>query len=177
VQDKKERDIFAGGVPSLTSAIDAKSAWTRGHSERVTEYALLIGKRMGLDQDTLKKLELAALLHDIGKIGTTDHILEKKGLLTLTETADMRQHPLKGAEIVAGIKQLREVGEINKMPPRAARREGISLWPYGTEHTFSVQDNNRGGRLRFDDHQAALQGDSGAGICAERAQEERGHAV
>lgn len=100
------QELFLGTVKSLSSAIDAKSKWTAGHSERVTSYALGIGKEMGLAEAELKNLELAGLLHDVGKIGTYESILDKPGKLTDEEIAIMRQHPVKGAEIIAPIKQL-----------------------------------------------------------------------
>src|SRR4030066_219312 len=94
---------------SLSSAIDAKSPWTAGHSERVTKYALQIGKEMGLSEKELKDLELAGLLHDVGKIGTYESILDKPGKLTDEERAIMQQHPVMGAEILAPIKQLKDI--------------------------------------------------------------------
>ncbi len=102
-------ELFLGTVKSLSSAIDAKSKWTAGHSERVTSYALGIGQELGLSEKETKDLELAGLLHDIGKIGTYESILDKPGKLTDEEIAVMRQHPVKGAEIIAPIKQLKHV--------------------------------------------------------------------
>ncbi len=99
-------ELFLGTVRSLSSAIDAKSPWTAGHSERVTKYALDIGKEMGLSEKELKDLELAGLLHDVGKIGTYEYILDKPDRLTDDETKIMRQHPGKGANILMSIKQL-----------------------------------------------------------------------
>lgn len=103
------QELFLGTVKSLSSAIDAKSKWTAGHSERVTSYALGIGKEMGLAEAELKNLELGGLLHDIGKIGTYESILDKPGKLTEEEIAILQQHPVKGAEIIAPIKQLKGV--------------------------------------------------------------------
>ena len=98
--------LFLGTVRSLSSAIDAKSPWTSGHSERVTRYALRIGTDMGLAGNELKDLELAGLLHDVGKIGTYEYILDKPDKLTNDEMNIMRQHPGKGADILMSIKQL-----------------------------------------------------------------------
>lgn len=125
---KQIQELFLGAIKSLTSAIDAKSAWTRGHSERVTQYALAIGKRLELEEEPLKRLELAGLLHDVGKIGTIDSILEKEGELTEEEFESVKLHPLKGAEIVAGIKQLRDVAEIIKYHHERPDGKG---YPYG----------------------------------------------
>ena len=102
-------ELFVGVVKSLSSAIDAKSPWTAGHSERVTKYALDIAKQMGLPEKELKDLELAGLLHDIGKIGTYESILDKPAKLTDEELAVMRQHPVMGAEILAHIRQLKDI--------------------------------------------------------------------
>lgn len=102
-------DLFIGTIRSLSEAIDAKSKWTSGHSKRVTEIAVSIGKEMGLDEATLKRLELAGLLHDIGKIGTYEAILDKPGKLTEEEQAVMRAHPGKGADILKHIKQFGDI--------------------------------------------------------------------
>jgi len=102
-------ELFLGIVRTLSKAIDAKSHWTAGHSERVTEIALDIGRRMGLDEDALATLELAGLLHDIGKLGTYEAILDKPGGLTDEELAAIRLHTVKGAEILAPIKQMKGI--------------------------------------------------------------------
>lgn len=99
-------ELFIGIVKTLSDAIDAKSPWTRGHSERVTRIALEIGHAMPLNESDLKDLEIAGLLHDIGKLGTYESILDKPGKLTEEETTLMRQHPKKGADILAHIKQM-----------------------------------------------------------------------
>lgn len=103
------KELFIGAVKTLSSAIDAKSSWTAGHSERVTKYAMTIAKEIGMEDKDLRNLELAGLLHDIGKIGTYEAILDKPGKLTDEELHIMRQHPVKGAEILAPIKQLKEI--------------------------------------------------------------------
>ena len=102
-------ELFMGTVRSFSIAIDAKSKWTAGHSERVTGYAVKIAKRMGMNGKALKDIELAGFLHDIGKIGTYETILDKPGKLTDEELALMRQHPAKGAEILASIRQLTDI--------------------------------------------------------------------
>ncbi|MBI5892957.1 MAG: PAS domain S-box protein [Deltaproteobacteria bacterium] len=102
-------NLFLGTVKSLSSAIDAKSKWTAGHSERVTEIAIKIGKGMGMDEKTLKDLEIAGLLHDIGKIGTYEYILDKPEKLSDEELNVMKMHTVKGAEILEPIKQLKDI--------------------------------------------------------------------
>ncbi len=101
--------LFLGTVKTLSAAIDAKSPWTKGHSERVTEYALSIGREMGLSETDLKHLRLSGLLHDIGKIGTYEALLDKPEKLTREEYDLVKVHPAKGAEILSPIKQLKEV--------------------------------------------------------------------
>lgn len=101
--------FFLGTVSTLSSAIDAKSPWTAGHSMRVTEYAVDIGTNMGLSEKEIRDIELAGLLHDIGKIGTYEGIIDKPGKLNDEEQMIMSQHPVKGAEILSPIKQLKEI--------------------------------------------------------------------
>ncbi len=107
VEDLEE--LFIGVVRTLSAAIDAKSPWTSGHSDRVTRIALSIGQGLGFTAGELKTLELAGLLHDIGKLATYEAILDKPGRLTPEESRVMRLHPKKGAEILAPIKQMKEV--------------------------------------------------------------------
>lgn len=102
-------ELFLGTVKSLSSGIDAKSPWTAGHSERVTKYALSIARGMEWGEKHLRDIELAGLLHDIGKLGTYETILDKSGKLTDEEFKLIRQHPLKGAEILMPIKQLKHI--------------------------------------------------------------------
>lgn len=99
-------NLFHGSVKALASAVDAKSPWTRGHSERVTNYAIAVGSEMGLSEHELETLELSGLLHDIGKIGIVDSILNKAGKLSQDEINIMRLHPVRGAEILSHIEPL-----------------------------------------------------------------------
>jgi len=92
-----------GTLYALARAIDAKSNWTAGHSERVTELALKIGQVLGLDQKKLDDLHRGGLLHDIGKIGIPPEILDKAGKLTDEEYELMREHVRIGARILEPI--------------------------------------------------------------------------
>lgn len=103
---KELKSLFNGLIFAFADALDAKSQWTRGHSERVTAYALSIAKEMGLADSELETLKTAAILHDIGKIGTYDAVLDKPGRLTEEEFELVKKHPGKGAEILRHIKQL-----------------------------------------------------------------------
>jgi PAS domain S-box-containing protein len=107
VTDLKE--LLLGTVKSLSSAIDAKSPWTAGHSERVTRYVLTIGRKMGFLEDDLKDLELGGLLHDVGKIGIYDAILNKPTPLTREEYETIKGHPLRGVGLLEPIKQLNRI--------------------------------------------------------------------
>ncbi|MDH4200006.1 MAG: GAF domain-containing protein [Spirochaetia bacterium] len=102
-------ELFLGIIKSLSAAIDAKSHWTAGHSANVTRYALLAGQKMSLEKEDLKHLEIGSLLHDIGKLGTYEAILDKPGKLSREEYDIVKQHPEKGAEILSPILQLRDV--------------------------------------------------------------------
>ncbi|MBI4850126.1 MAG: HD domain-containing protein [Nitrospirae bacterium] len=106
---KELEDLFLKLVRVMVNALDAKSPWTKGHSERVSMYAGQIAKEMMLDDDEIKNIRLAGLLHDIGKIGTDDFLLDKPGALTREEFEVVRKHPAQGAEILKGIKQLKDI--------------------------------------------------------------------
>jgi putative nucleotidyltransferase with HDIG domain len=94
------QEAYLATVRSLAAAVDAKDSYTRGHSERVATYAIMIAERMGLSHEQRIALEMAAYLHDIGKIGVREEILLKPGDLDELEMAQMRHHPLIGANIL-----------------------------------------------------------------------------
>jgi putative nucleotidyltransferase with HDIG domain len=88
-------------IETLNGAVEARDPYTAGHSQRVRRVALAAGKALDLSKDRLDLLAVAALFHDIGKIGMPDSILTKHDLLTRDEAALMREHVTRGAEIVA----------------------------------------------------------------------------
>jgi len=90
-------------VKVLAEAIDAKDPYTRGHSDRVKTMSLRLARSLGLTEDKLEILEYGALLHDIGKIGINDGILQKSGPLTPEEFQLIQEHPLIGVKIVEGV--------------------------------------------------------------------------
>jgi HD-GYP domain-containing protein (c-di-GMP phosphodiesterase class II) len=102
----KLKDSLFGLVRCLTSAIDAKDPYTCGHSERVARMAVRLGRETGASATTLSDLYLAGLLHDIGKIGIRDSVLQKPGRLTPEEVAHMQEHPVIGDRLVSNIKAL-----------------------------------------------------------------------
>jgi HD-GYP domain-containing protein (c-di-GMP phosphodiesterase class II) len=107
------KELFIGSLKALTRSIDAKDRYTRGHSERVAFISKWIAERLAdtehLDQEQIHKIYLAGLLHDIGKIGIDETVLCKKGKLSNSERARLRMHPSIGANILGGIKQMREI--------------------------------------------------------------------
>ena len=103
---KSLKDAYADTVGSFVGALEAKDTYTHGHSERVAEYAMRIGRKMELDERNLERLEYSALLHDIGKISLSQVLLNKPGALTDTEMGLMKRHPAEGAEMVGRVPPL-----------------------------------------------------------------------
>ncbi|MHB1340962.1 MAG: HD domain-containing phosphohydrolase [Coriobacteriia bacterium] len=97
------QDAYLATVRALAAAVDAKDPYTRGHSDRVAKFALVIGESMDLSGEQRTALEMAAYLHDIGKIGISEEILLKPGKLSDEEMGQMRHHPLIGANILKPI--------------------------------------------------------------------------
>jgi HD-GYP domain-containing protein (c-di-GMP phosphodiesterase class II) len=96
-------DGYKGTVRAFAAAIDAKDYYAHGHSRRVADYARLAGAALSLPQEELEVLEYAGILHDVGKIGTPDFILNKPGHLTVEEYSIIRKHPVLSASIIHGI--------------------------------------------------------------------------
>jgi putative nucleotidyltransferase with HDIG domain len=94
------RDLFYGTVQALSQAIDAKDGFTRGHADRVSRIAGAIARELGIAEREIEQIELAGLLHDIGKIGIEDRILMKPARLEADEQELMRRHPIYGASIL-----------------------------------------------------------------------------
>lgn len=101
------RDLFIGSLRAFVAAIDAKDPYTRGHSERVAKVSRLLGRYLGMSEENQESIWIAALLHDVGKIGVEDRVLQKVGRLTDEEFDQMKLHPVIGAEIIAPIDQLK----------------------------------------------------------------------
>jgi putative nucleotidyltransferase with HDIG domain len=107
--DKNLREMFISTTKALAAAIDAKDPYTRGHSQRVAQISLEIAKEMGLAPSEQQKVNVAALLHDVGKIGIEDQVLKKPTKLTEKEYGIIQQHPRWGAMIMGHIGQLKEI--------------------------------------------------------------------
>jgi diguanylate cyclase (GGDEF)-like protein len=100
---------FLSTVEALANALEARDEYTSSHARWITDTALLVGQELGLDGETLKRLELGALFHDIGKIGIPNSVLLKPGPLTDEERALIETHPELGEKIIAPIDQLQDV--------------------------------------------------------------------
>ncbi len=103
-QDLKE--TLFGLIRCLATTIDAKDPYTAGHSERVARIAVRIGEQIGISESERSDLYLAGLLHDVGKIGIRDEVLQKPGRLTEEERAHIREHPVIGDRIIGNIGKL-----------------------------------------------------------------------
>lgn len=103
------RAAYADTVRSLVGALEAKDPYTRGHSERVAAYAVELGQKLNLDARACERLEYAALLHDLGKLRLARGLLTKPGALSSEERAAIASHPVKGAEMVSRIPQLKDL--------------------------------------------------------------------
>ncbi|MEW6515742.1 MAG: HD domain-containing phosphohydrolase [candidate division FCPU426 bacterium] len=100
------QDHFADTIRALVTAMEAKDAYTYGHSDRVTQYSLMIAGQLGLSELDVRELEYTALLHDIGKIGIAEEILRKPGKLDQHEWSVVKKHTILGSTIVRPIKFL-----------------------------------------------------------------------
>jgi PAS domain S-box-containing protein len=87
------RKYFIKTIDALIAAVEAKDTYTEGHSQRVSQYAIKIGKKLGLENEQIEDIKVAGILHDVGKIGISDNILQKKGKLTYEEYEEIKQHP------------------------------------------------------------------------------------
>lgn len=101
--------LFLSTVSAMANSIDARDPYTKGHSERVTSYAVMIAEELALSGDELERLRYAGLLHDIGKIRIRDHILHKPGRLTDAEFTEMKKHPEYGVEIMQPVKAFQTI--------------------------------------------------------------------
>ncbi|HEY3616247.1 MAG TPA: HD domain-containing phosphohydrolase [Candidatus Sulfotelmatobacter sp.] len=127
---EENRELFMGSIQMLAGAVDEKDPYTRGHSDRVTRYSLLIAKEMGLSPEFMETLRISAQLHDVGKIGIEDHILKKPGALTEEEFEVMKTHTTKGANILRPVTQLAEMLPGIELHHEALDGRG---YPYGLQ--------------------------------------------
>lgn len=104
-RQKLSHRLFEQTATALVNAIDAKDTYSHGHSIRVAEYSRMIAERMGKDEEECERIYYAALLHDVGKIGIDDSIINKNGKLTEEEYAIIKTHPTMGNQILSGISE------------------------------------------------------------------------
>ncbi|MEW6622509.1 MAG: HD-GYP domain-containing protein [Bacillota bacterium] len=102
------RENYLNTIETLIKSIEAKDMYTKGHSERVAQYSVAIGRKLGLNDLDLEQLNYLALLHDIGKVAVSDTVLNKAGELTNGEFDVVKQHPQIGADIIKDIKLLKD---------------------------------------------------------------------
>jgi HD-GYP domain-containing protein (c-di-GMP phosphodiesterase class II) len=127
---EENRALFLGSIQMLAGAVDEKDPYTRGHSDRVTRYSMLIGKEMNLPASFMETLQISAQLHDVGKIGIEDHILRKPGALNEEEFEVMKTHTTKGANLLRPVTQLAEMLPGIELHHEALDGRG---YPYGLE--------------------------------------------
>jgi HD-GYP domain-containing protein (c-di-GMP phosphodiesterase class II) len=127
---EENRELFMGSIQMLAGAVDEKDPYTRGHSDRVTRYSLMIAKEMNLPAPFMETLQISAQLHDVGKIGIEDHILKKPGALTAEEFEVMKTHTTKGANILRPVTQLAEMLPGIELHHEALDGRG---YPYGLQ--------------------------------------------
>jgi HD-GYP domain-containing protein (c-di-GMP phosphodiesterase class II) len=127
---EENRALFLGSIQMLAGAVDEKDPYTRGHSDRVTRYSLMIGKELNLPAAFMETLQISAQLHDVGKIGIEDRILKKPGALTAEEFEVMKTHTTKGANILRPVTQLAEMLPGIELHHEALDGRG---YPYGLQ--------------------------------------------
>lgn len=114
IEKKENKKITLQMMQSLSTTIEAKDEYTRGHSRRVAQYAALIAKNLGWTNQEIENIKSCAYLHDIGKIGIPDQILNKPGQLTEDEFNLIKQHPIIGQDILKDITIIPHLGEVTR---------------------------------------------------------------
>lgn len=109
--NEKNRELSLQMVNALVSAVDAKDRYTNGHSRRVAEYAVLLAEKLGWDRDRLYDLKCEALMHDVGKIGIPDVVLNKQGKLNNAEFGIIKSHTVFGSDILTDMENLPDAGK------------------------------------------------------------------
>lgn len=120
------RQAYADTIASLVGAIEAKDVYTKGHSVRVAVYAVAIARQLGVSEQRIGRLEWAALLHDIGKVGVSGGILAKPGRLSDDEYTEIKRHPEIGARILKDVQYLADL-----VPAIEAHHERLDGFGYG----------------------------------------------
>ncbi|HMK28899.1 MAG TPA: HD-GYP domain-containing protein, partial [Terriglobales bacterium] len=158
---EENRELFLGSIQMLAGAVDEKDPYTRGHSDRVTRFSVLIARQLGFSGEEIERVRIAAQLHDVGKIGIEDRILKKPGALTPEEYDVMKSHTVRGANILRPVKLLAEM-----IPGIELHHESLDGkgYPYGLKgeqipmaariiavaDTFDAMTTNRPYQAAFD---------------------------
>jgi putative nucleotidyltransferase with HDIG domain len=106
---RQNQELFLETIKTLAAAIDAKDKYTRGHSDRVSSYSVAMARHLGMNQEAVFRVHIAAILHDVGKLGIRESILNKPGGLSDDEFEVMKQHPAIGAQIMSPIRMLKDI--------------------------------------------------------------------
>jgi putative nucleotidyltransferase with HDIG domain len=108
-EEQKTKEAYFELIASLVTALESKDAYTKGHTQRVCNYALMLAQKLGLSLEEKERIRKAALLHDLGKIGIPDGVLHKKGKLTDEEFSIIKEHEIVSAKILEPIKEFKDV--------------------------------------------------------------------
>ena len=111
---EKLEQAYLESIETLRYTVEAKDTYTRGHSDRVSEFSVLIGKKLGLPDNQLRTLQIGGLFHDIGKIGVPDVIIQKEGKLTDDEYSEIKNHPSIGVHILSNATIFKDIIPIVK---------------------------------------------------------------
>ena len=161
-------------IEALRVAVDAKDIYTRGHSDRVSFYSLLIGREIGLKPDELEMLRISGIFHDVGKISTTDDILLKTERLESYEYEEIKKHPMKGAQILSAVSMFQNIVPIvqchheridGKGYPAGLKGDAIPLLSrvIAVVDAFDAMTSDRQYRSRRDLEYARIQLEQGRG--------------
>ena len=127
-KNKEIEDTYLESIETLRKIVEAKDEYTRGHSDRVSGYACLIGKKFCLAQHDLETLRIGGLLHDIGKVGIKDSILLKTGRFTDEEYEEMKKHTVIGYEILKKASRFKDILNIVRSHHERIDRKRLSRW-------------------------------------------------
>ena len=111
---EKLEQAYMESIQTVRYTVEAKDTYTRGHSDRVSEYSVLIGKKLGLNEEDIRRLRIGGLFHDIGKIGVPDSILQKNGKLSDDEYSEIKNHPTIGVHILSSASMFQDILPIVK---------------------------------------------------------------